>query len=232
MSYPERCYYNVPPEIAVQEANNLYEWGKYDKSLLEKDDKLFLYYSELPLRADCLKVAQSRWVEVRTAGSELKQRFYTMLDEARKLRSKLEHDFFYFLRDEPKKIVALRKIAKRKGLDSLIQSLTDLGIMGNEAESLKNNPLFDYSLVDKAAKMSDDLADLSGAFHGSANKLSEPSLVLRNKASWHLKEAVDEIRGFGQWKHNGNPGRHEGYVSAFLREKRKRIADDNSHEQQ
>ena len=26
MSYPKRRYYNVPPDIAVKEANNLYEW--------------------------------------------------------------------------------------------------------------------------------------------------------------------------------------------------------------
>lgn len=223
MDYPTRGYYSVPVETAVQEAYNLYDWCEEDKKLLKKDKKLFLYYSELPLRADCLKTAQTRWIKVKTAGPEIEHKIGEMFREGEELRRKLEHDFFYFFRNIPDRLEVLQDSAKLTGKENLIQLLTNYVIAGRAEESLKDNPYFNYDLLDKAELLSDELADEYAVYCGWRDE--KPTLHLRNQASWHLKEAVNEIRRFGQWKHLGNPDRYDGYVSAFLKEKRRRVAE-------
>jgi hypothetical protein len=76
----------------------------------------------------------------------------------------------------------------------------------------------DFNLVDKARQMSFDLGDLLARVHTSRKDWME-SQLLRNKAFYHLKEAVDVVRKAGKYAFGTDKDRYKGYISSFLQRK-------------
>jgi len=63
-----------------------------------------------------------------------------------------------------------------------------------------------------------DLGSLLGKVNNESTRSSE-NLSLRNKAYYHLKEAVDKLRKAGQYAFWQDKERLKGYSSAFIRNK-------------
>ena len=218
MDYPDTCYYDVPPEIAVQEAYDLYHWCKHDEALFLEDENRNYYLSELLPRADCLREAQSRWQDEKKFRTDFVKSASVRIEEGFKLKRQLEHEFRYLLKEDPVAILKVRKWSRQNSRADLVQSLMNYAVMGKDAKGLKENREFDYSLLNKAEKMADELGKLIGKLLANYGDSRDDAIMLRNKASWHLKEAVDVIRRYGRWKFYNDHEKYQGYISAWLRE--------------
>jgi hypothetical protein len=122
----------------------------------------------------------------------------------------------------------VQAIAEGSGDADMIQDLSDLAVHG------KNNPgplaeiKFDMKLLDEAASKSDELASLLATARGEKATDSEIK-VARDQAYTYLKEAVDEVREFGQHVFWRDPTRLTGYASAYKR--RHRSSGDSKTEE-
>ena len=106
----------------------------------------------------------------------------------------------------------LRFAANRRSTDySRFSNLAGLGRAHMEPR-LKIR--IDPGLLDKATNMSDELADkLANA--QVEREGSSRSIMIRDQAFTHLKEAVDEIRASGQYVFWRDEDRFHGYVSQY-----------------
>ena len=87
---------------------------------------------------------------------------------------------------------------------------------------------FDLSRLENAKSKSFELANLQAKVNSSL-KETNPKKVLRDKAYFHLKEAVNEIRLAGQYLFWRDNLRLMGYVSPYFRnrnDKRKNRDED------
>ena len=75
---------------------------------------------------------------------------------------------------------------------------------------------FDLSRLDNAKSKSFEPAKLLAKVNSLTNKFN-PMQNLRNKAYFHLKEAVTEINCVGQFSFWRNKMRLQGYRSSYLR---------------
>jgi hypothetical protein len=87
---------------------------------------------------------------------------------------------------------------------------------------LKENPEpleainFEMGLLDEAASKSDELGALLGVAHGE-EATDKEAKIMRDKAYTFLKQAVDEIRDYGQFVFWRDESRSVGYASAYHR---------------
>ena len=97
-----------------------------------------------------------------------------------------------------------------------IQEACDLAELGSQhSEELMGIGL-DITILDTARAKSFELSALLAKVN-RALKDSSPKLEIRNKAYYHLKEAVDEIRRVGKYVYWKNKDRLDGYGSPYLK---------------
>ena len=66
---------NIPVDVYIQEANNLYEWCLDDKEKLTALGLNWELVTDLPARASALKEAESRWNKQRFVKKESEKKF-------------------------------------------------------------------------------------------------------------------------------------------------------------
>ena len=102
----------------------------------------------------------------------------------------------------------------------MIQDLNDLATLGRDHPDGLAAIQFDMTMLDEAAQMADEMENLLGLATTERGETGE-AIDLRNRAFTHLKEAVDEIRTYGQFVFRDDDKRLAGYYSLHLRRKRR-----------
>jgi len=203
---------NMPIDVFVQEAENLYHWSLGDQQALTKVGLDWELVLTLPVRAGACREAQSLWVKEHNTRQDAEQAWKEQAPLAFGLRDQLIHDFRFAFRKFDSLVARVDEIAQGDSNSDMVQDLNDLAVLGKSNTDLLSTINFDLSLLDQAAELSDGMGDLLGATNGERKEDSE-ALLIRDKAYTYLKQAVDEIRECGKFAFWRTPERLKGYFS-------------------
>lgn len=205
---------NMPIDVFVQEAENLYHWCIDDQPALTRVGLDWNLVISLPARAGACREAQSLWNKERNTRQEAEQAWKEQAPAAFDLRDQLLHDFRFAFRKSEGLLKRVDEIAQGNTNSDMVQDLNDLAALGKANAALLAPINFDATKLDLAADLSDRMGDLLGATNGERKEVSE-AMVIRDKAYTYLKQAVDEIRECGKFAFWRNPDRLKGYNSDY-----------------
>lgn len=207
---------NVPIDVFVQEAENLYHWCLDDQEPLTRAGLDWNLVLALPVRAGACREAQSRWIKERNTRQKAEQAWKEEAPAAFDLRDQLVHNFRFAFRKFDGLLARVDEIAQGDTGSDMVQDLNDLAVLGQSNVDLLTAIQFDLKQLDAAATLSERMGDLLGATNGERRKDSE-AMRTRDQAFTYLKQAVDEVREHGKFVFWRNPERLQGYVSEHWR---------------
>lgn len=207
---------NMPIDVFVQEAENLFHWCKDDQQALTRIGLDWNLALSLPGRSGACREAQSLWIKERNTRREAEQDWKEQAPAAFELRDQLIHTFRFAFRKFEGLLARVDEIALGDTNSDMVQDLNDLSVLGKANSDLLTAINFDLNLLNTAADLSDHMGDLLGATNGERKEVSE-AMVIRDKAYTYLKQAVDEIRECGKFAFWRNPERLKGYISDHWR---------------
>jgi hypothetical protein len=213
---------DLPVSIVLQEAMNLYDWCRNDKEKLVKAGLDWKLAEDLPVRAAALSSLETTWTSERNTTKDCQKEWKAALPLALTMRNELVRHLFFAFRLKPNAYAKVQRIAKGHGHEDMIQDLIELSTVGRKHQTELERVGIDLSILDKAWKASFDLGDLLARVNGVVHESSK-SQELRNKAYYHLKEAIEEVRLVGQYVFWNDEERRRGYMSAFLHRKNLKI---------
>ena len=208
----------IPVSIALQEAEDLFDWCMKDKEILMRAGLDWKLVEDIPERTRTLREIEAKWnsdkLEFRKVQADMKHSFRSALN----LRRKLLHYFYYAFENNKNEYSKVQRISEGNSNADIIQSLFNLSALGQKHKDQLKTIGLDLSILDQASVESVELAELYAKFN-TAQRESRPDQELRNKAYTHLKDAVNKIRHIGQFVFWENEDRLEGYVSGYLRKR-------------
>jgi hypothetical protein len=216
ISIEENMKLNIPVSIALQEAEDLYDWCRNDREELVRAGLDWKLVEDLPVRTATLRLSQSQWMSWYNSFRECQAEWKIASPEAYNLRDELVHHFYHAFFNLPAEYSKVQRIGKGGSHADMIQDLTDLSELGLNHTAELNDIGMDLNLLEKARAKSFELAGLLARVNGSKKETS-PAREIRNKAYVHLKEAVDEIRRVGQYVFWRNKSKLNGYTSQYIR---------------
>ncbi len=205
----------IPVSIALQEAEDLFEWCKSDKEALIKAGIVWELVEDLPVRIGACRYTQSVWQKEYKSIEDAQKEWGLKSPVAFGIRDELLHHFFHGYRKYPDLLNKVQKIAEGNGSADMIQDLSDLAVLGTANPDPLKNINMDMSLLSTAAVTSEEMADLLAKSNGARfadNKMK----TTRDKAYTYVKMVVDELRRIGQYVFWRNEDRKKGYVSRYL----------------
>lgn len=205
---------NIPVDVFVQEAENLYHWCKDDQPALLRCGLDWNLVISLPARSGACREAQSLWIKERNTRQVAEQAWKEQAPAAFDLRNQLLHSFRFAFRKDDGLLARVDEIAQGDTNSDMVQDLNDLAVLGKANLGLLTATGFDPILPDQAADLSDRMGDLLGATNGERDTTSK-AIIVRDKAYTYLKQAIDEIRECGKFAFWRNPDRLKGYTSAY-----------------
>ncbi len=213
--------HNIPVGTYIQESQALLLWVREDKRTLTDMGFHWEWVEDLPVRINTLVEAEAILDNSKNSQPESLKEWTQKAPEAQKLRDTLLNTFRFAFRKHPGLLRNTKNIAKGNTYSDMIQDLNDLSVLGNANKELLEAVRMDMSLLDEAARTSDEMgslyADAVLAQRGKSNHRE-----IRDRAYTHLKKAVDEIRAYGKFVFRENKERAAGYRSQFLRKRKGR----------
>jgi hypothetical protein len=208
----------MPVAIALQEAEDLFEWCQPDKERLTLAGIDWNLVIDLPLRIGACRYAQSVWQKEYKSIEDSQKEWLAKSPAVYEMRDDILHHFFHAYRKNSDLLSKVQKIAEGSSHADMIQDLSDMAVLGTgNPEPLKAIG-FDMSQLEIAVETSSAMADLLAKANGA--RLSDNKLkTLRDKAYTHVKQAVDEIRHHGRYAFWRNEERKKGYVSRYMQYK-------------
>jgi hypothetical protein len=207
---------NMPIDVFVQEAENLYHWCKDDHQQLIPTGLNWNLVITLPARSGACREAQSLWIKERNTRQQAEQDWKEQAPAAFDLRDQLIHTFRFAFRRNEGLIARVDEIAQGDTNSDMVQDLNDLSVLGKANVDLLTAINFDLGRLDTAANLADHMGDLLGATNGERKTDSE-AMAIRDRAYTYLKQAVDEIRECGKFVFWRTPDRMKGYMSDHWR---------------
>ncbi len=207
---------NMPIDVALQEAENLFVWASEDQKDLIHNSGLdwAMHGADLPIRAGALRHAQSIWISERYSQEEANKIWNEASPKAYKLRDDLLDDFRYAFRKRKDLLSRVREISNGRSDADMIQDLSNLSVLGKSNPEELTASKFKMEKLDKAAKLSNDMAELLAKANGATQENSVAKSI-RDKAFTYLKESVDEVRAAGKYVFKEDPERFKGYISRY-----------------
>jgi hypothetical protein len=156
--------------------------------------------SELAARRALLDAAETEWIEARERSTP--RNVVKLRAAAEKLKREAFAALRYFASDDPSTQVRLDEIAEGSGDVDLIddvQKLSDL--VGRHASSFSST--VPKNLGAQLAEAGRSLADATA--ERAVNTEAAVAGDLRNRAYWHLRDLMDEIRAAGRYVFRNEP---------------------------
>lgn len=207
---------NMPVDAFLQEAENLKHWVQDDREKLETAGLNWDLVEQLNIRATVLRHAQGIWNRELNSRQEAEQLWKEKSPEAYDLRDRILHSFHYAYRKMPSLKDQVQRIQDGGGHADMIQDLVNLSYLGNSNSEPLQAIKFDFTQLEKAVDVAEEMADLLAAVNGDRGSTKE-SKVIRDKGYSYLKEVVDEIRECGKYVFWRSPDRLKGYVSTYYK---------------
>lgn len=212
---------NIPVDVYIQEAKNLYCWCENDKDALTAVGLDWEFVTDLPVRIGALIEAEARWAAERLEGPAAPKEWKEQSKVAYDLRNRLMRFFRFAYRNFADPLKVLRAIGKGKGHADMIQDLNDLCALGEGYPEPLARVNFDMSLLAKADETARQMAQLLALATKERNERNEAKRI-RDRAFTHLKEAVDPIYECGQFAFREDPERRGGYRSHYMHVRRRK----------
>ncbi len=216
---------NMPVDVYLQEAENVYHWSQDDQAQLTGAGLDWTLVQDLPVRAGALRESQSLWFKERFTREEAEKQWKEQAPAGYDLRTRVLHSFRYAYRNADDLHSRVSAISDGSGHADMIQDLNDIAVLGKENLEPLQAINFDVALLDEAAATADTLSDLL-AQATTDREENNSARVIRDQAFTHLKEVVDAVRNCGQYVFWRNAERLKGYGSRYLR--RVRTATKNA----
>ncbi len=207
---------NIPVDVYLQEAEDLYHWSTEDKAKLIGAGQDGSLIEDLPVRAGACREAQSLWTKERNTREEAEQEWKNKSPLAYERRDDLLHAFRFAFRNRDDLLNRVKFISEGDGHADMIQDLNDLAALGKENQPELKKIKLDLAHLKRAAATADEMADLLGRVNGERDSDNEFKII-RDKAYTHLKEAVDEIRSCGKYVFWKDEHRLKGYGSRYFK---------------
>jgi hypothetical protein len=220
----------IPVDVYLQESENLHHWSIADAVKLATAGITQEMLDDIPVRAGALRESESLWFRDRYTQQQAQKEWLVRSPDAYDMRNQLLHTFRFAFRKDPVLLSRVSDIADGSGHADMIQDLNDLAVLGKANSELLTTIGFDLSLLDTAASVADELADLLAAANGDKVE-KNASKTIRDKAYTHLKELVDEVRAAGKYLFWRNPNRLKGYTSEFWKRKNSRKSSAEPEEE-
>lgn len=219
---------NIPIEIYIQEAEDLYKWCQADKEQLIKRGLVWDIVDDIPLRAGALREAESRWIIQRFNKKDNGLLWKKSAVEAFELRNTLIHEFRFAYRKNEYLLGRVNAIAGSQNYAAVIQNLNDLSVLGKANPDELKTIEFNFSLLDVAAKLAKELGSLLATIRSESDYSAVK--IIRDQAFTYLKQAIDEICEIGQYVFWKTPERKKGYSSNYLRRARNKLKKNSLNE--
>ncbi|BDD08748.1 hypothetical protein FUAX_11800 [Fulvitalea axinellae] len=210
----------IPVDVAVQEAENLYQVAKEDAEALATAGITAELIESLPVRIDALRYVQGLWTKDYGSRTDSEAEWKEVSVQAYALRDELLHTFRFAFRKQPAERSLVSKISKGSGHADLIQDLMDLSVLGKAHPEALAKVGFDATKLDTAEELSNTAGTLLGEVNEIRGSSWKPSKDIRDRANSYLKMAVDEIRETGKFVFWKNEDKERRYTSDFYRKKR------------
>ena len=207
---------SMPVKIYLKEAELLHQWSQSDKEALMSARLDWDLVTDIPVRAGALRHADAVWYQQRFTQAHAVQQWDEESDGGYDLRDILLHDFRHAYDGDAGLLNRVSGIADGYGHADMIHDLSQLSVLGRANIERLLAIGFDRSKLDRAAELADVLA--STLAKAEVDRISgAATLVIRDQAYTHLKEAVDTVRKKGQYVFWRNDARLRGYASAYYR---------------
>ncbi len=211
---------NMPIDVYLQEAENLYHWCQDDQAQLTGAGLDWTQVQDLPIRAGALREAQSLWFKERFTREEAEKQWNEQSPDGYDLRNRLLHSLHYAYRNHTDLRGRVSAIADGNSHADMLQDLNDIAVLGKENPEPLQAINFDVTSLDEAATKADTLSDLLA--QATTDRQENSSVrVIRDQAYTYLKEVVDEVRSCGQYVFWRNDERVKGYSSRYHKRGRK-----------
>ena len=217
----------IPVDTYIQEASDLHHWCQADKDALVAAGIDWTRVDDLPVRIGALSAAQAIWISEYNNKEAAQKQWGQQFPAAFQLRDQIVHHFRYAYRDDPDLYGRVKAIANGGGNAGMLQDLQSLFTLGKSYPELLAKINFDMSLLDQAALLSEQLSPLLSIATGGRMEYNE-SKRLRDRAYFHLKEVVDEVRKCGKYLFWRNADRLKGYNSSYLQRRKNKKKTDSA----
>ena len=209
--------HHIPVAVYIQEADDLYLSALEDREALTGAGLAWDVVEDMPARSEALSMAEAIFQSRRQPWENVQQELNNRYIEAQDLKKKILNDFRFAFQKHPQLLKLLGEYSKGESRAALIQALNELSLLGRENLPLLAAIRFDMSLLDSAARLSEELSNLAAAALSERMKPNEAADI-RNRAYTHLKEAVDLVRGYGKLVFFGDKERRKWYISEYMRQ--------------
>ncbi len=206
----------MPIGIYTQESEDLYQWSKKDRKQLIAAGVPEGYFEKLNAATGALRYAQSLWSEDLKSRQHAEKQWIEDSPMAFDLRNQMIHTFRYAYRNDKNILNQLTNIAKGSSAAEMIQSLSDLSVLGSKNIQALESINFDKNLLTECATLSSSMANKKALLTGERYTSSQ-NLIIRNQMYTLLKKYVDEIRNCGKYLFWRNKDRLKGYSSSYKR---------------
>ncbi|MBN2802153.1 MAG: hypothetical protein JXR91_03565 [Deltaproteobacteria bacterium] len=207
---------NMPMDTFISEASGLYNRAKNDFPKLKEVGVTEEAIEDLNIRNEAAAQAQGYWNNILRAQEDAQKEWLEESPAAFALRDEIIRAMRLGYRKNKNLLSRVALVAEGDTNADMIQDLTDVTIIANENPEPLKAINFDMSKIEKAAALSSEMNTLRGKTDANSDLNKEVKLI-RDKAYTHLKEAVDEIREFGQYVFWDDDSRRQAYTSAYNR---------------
>jgi hypothetical protein len=123
---------NIPIDVYLQEAENMFHWSRNDKDKLTGAGLDWSIVEEIPVWVGAVREAESIWFKERFTLEEAEIAWKKESPLGYDLRNQLIHDFRYAYRKSPGLLNRVSMIADGSGNADMIQDLNDIAVLGKE----------------------------------------------------------------------------------------------------
>ena len=212
---------NIPMNVYLQEAENLYNWCLDDKDKLTANGLNWALVDDMPARILMLRETQSIWMTSDSRSNAARKMWVEKAPSARELQKDIHRSLRFACRENQTALQQIKRLARGRKNSDMIQNLSDLAAQGRKCSDDLKTINFDLSKLDKASQLANELAGYLAQFTNRKSAWSE-NRKIRNQAYTHLKESVDTARLFGKFVFRMDDPRFSGYASSYSRSKNSR----------
>jgi len=205
---------DMPVDVFMQEAENLYHWAIDDKDELAARGLNLSILNSIPRAAGACREAEARWYKERYAKREAEKEYRERSPLAYELRNDLVAEFEFAFNGDEALLGRVAEVRDGKGHADMIQDLNNLAVLGRDNIDKLSLINFEEIKLDSAAIMSDQMADILARANGEKADDSVAK-TLRDKAYTHLKKYVDEVRRYGKFVFRADKERIVGYYKHY-----------------
>ena len=211
---------DMPSAAVAQDALYTYKWCLADKSMLVARKLEWKMVENIPVLVMAFEEAQSNWNNVRFGREETMKMWMKVSPYGYELRDTLLHEYNYAYESYPEYQTRVQAVAEGTGDADMIQDLNDLVVVGRENSVPLTDTGFDFTLIDKAATLCEELGNLRAEASVDKAAYREKKLI-RDQAYTHLMKVVGKVRQCGQFVFWKDEERRSGYVSQYKKKFRK-----------